>query len=132
MRKIIILLFTCLLVVGCVRLEKGVHIYHISDEDSESAERIFSEDERLVSASAIIHEGKLVSGVTVKTFSRFHKKNIEKELKEKLEEAYPDYEVTVSADNKIVHKTAKIIQNKEEQKLDEQLTKIVSLLKEET
>lgn len=132
MRKIIIFTFMCLLLIGCARLEEGVHIYNDSEADSEEAEKIFMEDKRLVSAGVIIHQKKLVSGVTVKTFSRFQKNKIEKELKEKLERVYPDFEVTVSADNKIVHKTAEIIQNTNKEQLEEQLEKIISLLKEET
>lgn len=132
MRKIIIFTVICLLLIGCARLEEGVHIYNDSDSNSEPAEKILTEDQRLVSAGIIMHKGKLVSGVKVKTFSRFKKKKIEKELKGKLEEAYPNLEVTVSADNKIVHKTAEIIQNTDKEQLDNQLDKIVSLLKEDT
>ena len=132
MRKIIVFTFICLLLSGCIRQEEGVHIYNDSEADSQQAEKILAEDQRLVSATAIIHQKKLVSGMTVRTFSRFHKKKIEKELKQQLERAYPDFEVTVSADNKIVHKTTEIIQNTDKEQLDEQLKKIVSLLKEET
>lgn len=132
MRKIIVFAFICLLLSGCMRQEKGVHIYNNSEADSQLAENILTEDQRLVNVATIIHQKKLVSGVTVKTFSRFHKKKIEEELQQKLEEAYPDFEVTVSADNKIVNKTKKIIQNTDQEQLDDQLNKIVSLLKEET
>lgn len=125
------LIFT-LVLVGCSRLSEGVHFHNHSTTDSTQAEKIFEEDDRLVSVNAIFYEDDLVSGVSVKTFSRFHKNKIEKELKKKLEEAYPDLHITVSADNKIVHKTSKIIQHKEQEQLGEKLEKIVSLLKEET
>lgn len=131
MRKVMFVLLISILLSGCTRLEKGIHVYNDSTADSQPAENVFIEDKRLVSVATIIHENKLVAGVTVKTFSRFHKKKIEEELKKQLEEVYPDFEVTVSADNKIVHKTAKIIQNNDKEQLDDQLKKIVSLLKEE-
>lgn len=115
-----------------MRLENGNHIYNDSTVESLPAEKVFEADERLVSTATIIHHNELVSGVTVKTFSRFHKEKIEDELKKKLEEVYPEFEITVSADNKIVHQTVKIIQDKDKKELDEQLKKIVSLLKEET
>lgn len=126
---IFILLFT---IAGCSQFEDGVHIYNDSSTESEKAEKIFENDDRLVSANVIFYDKKIVSGVTVKTFSRFHKKKIEKDLKKKLESAYPEYEITVSADNKIVHMTAKLIQNKDNNHVEKELKKIISLLKEET
>lgn len=110
----------------------GIHIYNESPANSNKAEEIFAEDDRLVSTNAIFHENEILTGVTVKTFSRFNKEKIEKELKKKLEEAYPDYDITVSADNKIVHKTSKLIQDKDDKKIGKELKKLVSLLKEET
>lgn len=132
MRRLVICIFICSVLTGCMRLENGNHIYNDSTVESLPAEKVFEADERLVSTATIIHHNELVSGVTVKTFSRFHKEKIEDELKKKLEEVYPEFEITVSADNKIVHQTVKIIQDKDKKELDEQLKKIVSLLKEET
>ena len=51
--------------------EKGVQIQNDTDEDVEKAEKLFEDDDRLVSAIAIFHENEITSGVTVKTFSRF-------------------------------------------------------------
>ena len=48
--------------------------------------KVFEDDDRLISAIAIFHEKEILSGVTVKTFSRFNKAKIEKELTKKLEE----------------------------------------------
>lgn len=131
-RWLVICIFVSTVLVGCMRLEDGNHIYNDSNAESSPAEEIFEADDRIVSAATILHDQELVSGITVKTFSRFKKKKIEKELKKKLEEAYPEFEVTVSADNKIVHKTAKIIQNNDKEQLSVKLKKIVSLLKEDT
>lgn len=118
--------------MGCNRLENGVHIYNNSTATSEQAEEIFSRDDRLVSSNAIFNDNKIISGVTVKTFSRFRKEKIEKDLKKKLKEAYPEFEIVVSADNKIVHMTSKLIQDKDDKNLGKELKAIVSLLKEET
>lgn len=131
-RNVLLGLFVIVILTGCARLPDGVHIYNHSTADPHLAEKIFEEDERLVSTNAIFYQEELVSAVTVKTFSRFHKEKIENELKKELEEVYPDLKVTVSADNKVVHKTTKIIQNKNEDQLGESLKKVVSLLKEET
>lgn len=132
MKRLVICIFISIVLTGCMRLENGNHIYNDSQSDHLAAEKIFATDDRLVSTATIIHDDKLLSGVTVKTFSRLHKQKIEDELTKKLEEAYPEHEITVSADNKIVHETVKIVQNKDKEQLDEQLKRIVSLLKEET
>lgn len=131
-RNILLSILILVVLTGCSRLGEGVHIYNQSSEDSLLAEEIFEEDPRLVSVNAILHQENLVAGVRVKTFSRFHKKKIEEELQKKLEKSYPDLTVTLSADNKVVHKTSKLIQNKEEAQLGEKVEKIISLLKEET
>lgn len=132
MRRFMICIVICSALTGCMRLENGTHIYNDSTVDSAAAEKIFEADERLVSTATIIYQNELVSGVTVKTFSRFRKDKIEEELKKKLEKEYPELDITVSADNKIVHNTVKIIQDKDKTGLDKQLKEIVSLLKEET
>ena len=85
-RKLIYSLLLLLVLAGCVQLENGVHIQNDTDEDVEKAENVFEDDDRLLSAIAIFHEKEILSGVTVKTFSRFHKAKIEKELTKKLEE----------------------------------------------
>ncbi|WP_155767534.1 hypothetical protein [Sporosarcina ureilytica] len=100
--------------------------------NTNEAEEVFAKEDRLVSTNIIFHDEEMISGVTVKTFSRFHKEKIEKELKKKLKEAYPEFDIIVSADNKIVHKTSKLIQDKDDKNLGKELKKLVSLLKEET
>lgn len=121
-----------LLLSGCVRPESGIHIQNDAGADLKKAEEIFVEDERLKSVVAVFHGEDLVSGVTVKTFSRFHKEKIEKELKKKLESHYPEAKITVSADNKIIQETAKLLNEKDKEKLNKKLKKIKSLLEEET
>lgn len=100
--------------------------------DAQKAEEVVLEDSRLADAVLIFHEKDLILGVTVKTFSRFHKQKIEKELQGKLEEAYPDLDVTVSADRKIIQEAAKLLGEKEDEKLRKKIKKLKSLLEEET
>lgn len=132
LKRLVICIFILILLTGCMPLKTGIHIYNDSTEDQISAEKILEADERLVSTATIIHQKELISGIRVKTFSRYHKKKIEEELKAKLEEVYPEYEITVSADSKIMSETVKVIQNKDNEKIDEQLKRILSLSKEET
>ena len=121
-----------LLLSGCVRPESGVQIQNDTNVDVMKAEEVFLNDDRLVSAVAVFHEKDIVSGVTVKTFSRFHKKKIEKELKKSLEEDYPEFDVTISADGKIIQETRKLLKQEDTEKLAKKIKKVKTLLEEET
>ena len=121
-----------LFLAGCAQIEKGVHIQNDTNEDIEKAEQVFENDDRLISAIAIFHEKEILSGVTVKTFSRFNKAKIEKELTKKLEEIYEDFEVTVSADSKIIQETNKLMELKEKDKLLKKIKELKTLSEEET
>lgn len=132
MRKNLLLVWLILLLVACHPLDPGTHIENDTKGDTEAAKKLFEEDERLVRSAAVFHKDQLVSAVTVKTFSRFHKRKIEKDLQEKLEKKYPNYDVTVSADYKAMYMLSKILVDDEEQQVEKELEEIVKLLKEET
>ena len=75
------------------------------------------------------HENDLITGVTVKTFSRFKKEKIEKELKKKLEKLYPEMDVTVSADSKIWMETNKLSIQDDKKDIGKKIEKLKSLIK---
>ena len=131
-RKLTYLLLLLLFLAGCAQVEKGVHIQNDTNEDIKKAEQVFENDDRLISAIAIFHEKEILSGVTVKTFSRFNKAKIEKELTKKLEKIYEDFEVTVSADSKIIQETNKLMELKEKDKLSKKIKELKTLSEEET
>ena len=120
------------LIAGCAGPKSGIHIQNETNADIEKAEEIFENDERLKSVVAIFHEKELISGVTVKTFSRFRKSKIEEELVKKLEEHYEEFDVTVSADGKFIHETTKMMNSEDTDKLAKKIKKLKSLSEEET
>ena len=130
--KIAYFLLLLLFLAGCAQNEKGVQIQNDTNEDIEEAEQLFEKDDRLSSAVAIFHENEILSGVTVKTFSRFHKAKIEEELKKKLEKLYENFEITVSADNKIILETKKLMELEEKDKLTQKIKDLKTLSEEET
>jgi hypothetical protein len=131
-RKLTYSLLLLLALAGCAQVEKGVHIQNNTEENVEKAEKIFEEDDRLVSAIAIFHDKEILSGVTVKTFSRFHKSKIENELTKKLEKQYKGFEVTVSADSKIILETKKLMDIEDKDKLPKKIKELKTLSEEET
>ena len=95
-------------------------------------EEVLTNDKRLTSAITTIHENNLLTGVTLKTFSRFKKEKIEKELKKNLENGYPGLDVTVSADSKIWMEMNKLIDLEDKKDKGKKIEKLKSLIKEET
>ncbi|HJF32692.1 MAG TPA: hypothetical protein K8V56_13090 [Sporosarcina psychrophila] len=110
----------------------GFRIDNNSSEDHAKAEEVFKNDKRLTSAVTVFHDNDLITGVTLKTFSRFKKGKIEKELKKKLERIYPDLDVTVSADSKIWMETNKLADLDNKKNIGKKIEKLKSLIKEET
>ncbi len=127
MMSIILMLAAC----GTMN-EDSIQIYNDTDEDIEEAKQVFENDDRLRKAVVVLHDDELLAGVTVGTFERFRKTKIEKDLKEKLEKAYPEVEVLVSADNKVVIETKKMTKIKDQQQLKKEIKKIKSLSEEQT
>jgi len=129
-RKIGQLILAAVLLSGCS--ENGFRIDNGSDADAAKAEEVLNSDDRLTSAVTVFHENDVIAGVTLKTFSRFKKEKIEKELKGKLEKLYPDLDVTVSADSKIWMETKKLMDFESEEKKGKKIKELKSLIKEET
>ena len=129
-RKLILTIFLLVLLAGCTG--NGIRIFNATDEDSTQAEELFKKDKRLKSVSAMFHEEQLLTGVRVDTFSRFRKGKIEKELEKELEKLYPDLDITVSADSKILYETTKLINGSDNKDVGKKIDDLKSLLKEET
>ncbi|MBB4824453.1 HPt (histidine-containing phosphotransfer) domain-containing protein [Sporosarcina luteola] len=129
-RKPILILLLAVLLAGCSR--DDFRFQNDSDEAAAQTESIIRKDKRIKSAAVVLYEEKLLAGIRVETFSRYKKKKIASELKKKLEEQYPDMEVTVSADSKILYETNKLIDEGNKDKLGKEIDRLTSLLKEET
>jgi len=124
------MVFAVILLSGCTG--SGFRIDNNSSEDHAKAEEVLLNDKRLTSAVTVFHENDLLTGVTLKTFSRFKKEKIEKELKKKLEKSYPELDITVSADSKIWMETNKLIESDDKKDQGKKIKELKSLIKEET
>ncbi|WP_186669319.1 hypothetical protein [Sporosarcina sp. BP05] len=129
-RKLSLVIFAVIILSGCSG--SGFRIDNNSSENQAKAEEVLKNDKRLTSAVTTFHENNLLTAVTLKTFSRFKKVKIEKELKEKLENGYPELDVTVSADSKIWMEMNKLIDLKDNKDKGKKIEKLKSLIKEET
>ena len=119
-----------MLLAGC---SKDAYRYeNFTEEETSEAKQLIKQDKRIKSAAVLFHDEKLLAGIRVETSSRYKKKKVAKELQKKLEEQYPDMDVTVSADSKILYEANKLIDKGKEQGLDKKIDQLISLLKEET
>ena len=124
------MLCALLLLSGCIPNEYKFENH--TDEETSEAEELLREDDRIKGVAALFHEDHLLVGIRVKTFSRFNKRKIAKEMEEKLKEAYPDLKVFVSADSKILTETNKLILKNDEKGLKKKIDKLITLAEEET
>ena len=129
-RKLGLMIVVLTMLAGCT--ENGIQIHNDSSEDARKAEEVFMKDKHLKTVVTVFHDKDLLTGVSLKTFSRFKKEKIEKSLKEQLEKLYPELEITVSADSKIWMETNKLINSDHKKDMSEKIEKLKLLLKEET
>ena len=128
--RVVVLFLTLILLSGCSW--NGIRSYDGFKEESEKAEELFKNDKRVTAAATVLHEDDVITGVSLTTFSRFKKGEIEKELKKEMEKLYPEKDVTVSADSKIWMETNKLIDSDDKKEIGKKIEKLKSLLKEET
>ncbi|PIC64346.1 hypothetical protein CSV79_06875 [Sporosarcina sp. P13] len=130
MKKLIYLLLVSLLLTGCN--EKGTHIENTTTHDTVPLEKTLDSNEHVKLAVALLHEEDLIVGIRVNTFSRFQKKKIAKKINKELKKEYPDLEVTVSADSKVLLETDKLIKKGDSKNYQKKIDDIKSIAKEQT
>lgn len=119
------------LLTGC-STSVGYKTLDTSDTKGEKVEALLKEDARIKNAVVLIHEDRLIAGLRVNTFERFHKRSIAKEVAKELEKLYPDLKVTVSADSKVLLETNKLIEQENKKNFTKKMKKLSALVKEET
>ncbi|MDV6376901.1 YhcN/YlaJ family sporulation lipoprotein [Sporosarcina sp. GW1-11] len=130
MKKLLYLLLVSLLLTGCS--EKGTYIENTTTHDTVPLEKALDSNEHVKLAVALLHEEDLIVGIRVNTFSRFQKKKIANRIKKELKKEYPDLEVTVSADSKVLLETDQLIKKGDSKNYQKKIDEIKSIAKEQT
>ncbi|WHT47872.1 hypothetical protein QNH10_17545 [Sporosarcina thermotolerans] len=86
-RRLLPIFGIILLLSGCIPNEFTVENH--TGEDAKEAEDLIKKDDRIKGAATLFHDDHLIVGIRVKTFDRFNKRKIAKELEKKLTEIYP-------------------------------------------
>lgn len=126
---IVLLLF---LLMGCTNNEDKMEVQNDTTESTTAIEEIIQGDERITKAIAVIHGKGIIIAINLKTFARFNKDKIETKLQKELEKNYKDFDVTVSADMKIIQEVRKITKLENKDEVGKKIEKLKSLKEEET
>lgn len=129
-----LLCMSVVLLVGCTSSskDKDILIQNNTNEDSTKVEEIVKNSEQISIAVIYLEGDDLVTALRMKTFSRFSKREIGKQIRKELKNAYPDMTVTVSVDNKAIVETKKLLKVDDKQVIGKEIKKLKSLIKEET
>lgn len=130
MKRINLLLIVLILLAGCSEL--GTRVENTTDYQDEPLQEILKAEDQVKLAVVLLHEKEIIAGIRVNTFSRFQKKKIAADLKKKIEKAYPELNVIVSADSKVLLETEKLIDKKNKDEYGKKIKEIQSIEKEQT
>ncbi|WP_332650380.1 YhcN/YlaJ family sporulation lipoprotein [Lysinibacillus sp. 54212] len=133
MRQIFCIVCLSMILSACNSKEK-IETYHATyDEEKQiAAQEILTDNGKIEEANIIIIDDKMLVAVQVKPWLRLKKQSIEKDITEKLEEAFPNLELIISTDFKIFWESSKLITEEDTQKIRDEVDNLKKLSKEET
>lgn len=110
---------------------------NINQQISNEVKNILSEHDDITEISVINNHQDIIAAINVKSLSRFKLKKIEKKLEKKVAKQFPDKEVTLSTDKKIMielNRVERSIQKEHlsNEKLKRKISRIKKLSKEQT
>lgn len=131
LKKLVLPIFLSILLVGC-NDEKILEVNNANGEEVKEVAAIIKNEDEINSGRAIFAEDQLLVAFQAKPWLDYKKTKIEKNLKKKLEEILPEYDITVSSDYKLYWEAQKLLKEEDSEKVKEKLEKLKKLKKEET
>ncbi|MFC5543184.1 MAG: hypothetical protein C0P75_000755 [Bacilli bacterium] len=131
MKKMALPICFAILLMGC-NDEKTLEVNNLGGEEAEEVKAIMENEESIYSGRAIFVEDQLMVAVQAKPWLDYKKTKIEKNLKKKLKESFPEYDITVSSDYKLYWEAQKLLDEEDSEKVKEKVEKLKKLKKEET
>ncbi|MEK4497173.1 YhcN/YlaJ family sporulation lipoprotein [Ureibacillus sp. FSL W8-0352] len=131
MKKLVFPIFLSVFLFGC-NDEKTLEVNNANGEEVKEVAAIIKNEDEINSGRAIFVEDQLLVAVQAKPWLDYKKTKIEKNLKKKLEEILPEYDITVSSDYKLYWEAQKLLKEEDSEKVKEKLEKLKKLKKEET
>ena len=131
MKKLVLPIFLSVFLLGC-NDEKTLEVNNANGEEVKEVAAIIKNEDEINSGRAIFVEDQLLVAVQAKPWLDYKKTKIEKNLKKKLEESFPEYDITVSSDFKLYWEAQKLIKEEDSEKVKKKFKKLKKLKKEET
>lgn len=131
MKKLVFPIFLSVFLFGC-NDEKTLEVNSMNGQEVEEVTTIMKNEDDIYSGRAILVEDQLLVAIQAKPWLDYKKTKIEKNLKKKLEEILPEYDITVSSDYKLYWEAQKLLKEEDSEKVKEKLEKLKKLKKEET
>ncbi|MGN7477109.1 YhcN/YlaJ family sporulation lipoprotein [Solibacillus silvestris] len=133
MRKLLVGMSLLLLLAGCNEREK-VSTYSMTDNEQHQheVEQLFEKDPEVEQANIVVIENELFVAMQLKPMKKWNRKKIEERWQKKLEKQFSDSTVNVSADFKMFWESSKLMDEKDQHKMLQELQHLKKLSKEET
>lgn len=147
--KTILILSMCTLLIACgttpemdamndsVQLTKLSANQAIKQDTSNRTKDILSKYKELDTIHAINSTKSILIGLDVSNFNRFKLKGIRKKIKKAIEKEFPNMDITVSTDKKIILKLNRLeektkVSTISKKELNEEINKLIKLAEEQT
>lgn len=127
-------MFLIIFLSGCTG-DPTLNFFHAKNDDSEveTLKTVLIKEEKTSEAIGVFFDHQLVVAVQVRPLSKFGKEKVEKRITRKLKKEFPNHEVFVSSDLKIMWELKDLVKDQPSDKtLKNKLKDIQALAKEET
>lgn len=126
-----VIVFLMVLLLGACSSENEKVIF--PTDNSTSLKPILQKQDSIHGYKGVMNEEDILVAIHINRFDRFNKTKIEKKITKQIEKQFPEKQVLVSGDQKIMWEVETIIEKKQkEEDLKKSIKKIKSLSKEET
>ena len=134
MRKILLAVCCCVVLVGCGDTEEKLSTFYATHDNEKASkiEEILGQEKDIGHANIIFIEDKILVAMQVKPWLRYKKKKIEKKVEEDLTKEFPSSDLIVSTDFKLHWESQKLIDKNSKEKLNDEVDQLKKLSKEET
>ena len=134
MRKILLAVCCCIVLVGCGDTKEKLSTFYATydNEKASKIEEILGQEKDIEHANIIFIEDKILVAMQVKPWLRYKKKKIEKKVEEDLTKEFPSSDLIVSTDFKLHWESQKLIDKNNKEKLNDEVDQLKKLSKEET
>lgn len=133
MRKALLGIGLILILTGCGDREKVV-TYSKTDktQHQHEVEKLFEKDSEIEQVNIVVIENELFVAMQLKPLKKWNRQKIEDRWQKKLEKQFAGSTVNVSADFKMFWESTKLMEEKDQKKMLEELQHLKKLSKEET